>query len=63
MRKDETRNTNLLALPFIKVWYSGGFAVFLFFVISGYVLAVNIVRSMNERKIDRILPALSSLTF
>lgn len=37
--------------------------MFLFFVISGYVLAVNIVRSMNERKTDKILPALSSLTF
>lgn len=56
-------NTNLLKLPFVKIWYSGGFMVFLFFVISGYVLSARAVRLMLRRDRDRILPVLSSMTF
>ncbi|KFY35626.1 hypothetical protein V494_05747 [Pseudogymnoascus sp. VKM F-4513 (FW-928)] len=56
-------NANLLQLPFVKIWYSGGFQVFLFFVISGYVLSARAVRLMLQRDRDRILPVLSSMTF
>lgn len=56
-------NANILQLPFIKIWYSGGFMVFLFFVISGYVLSARIVRLMVRRERDRILPVLCSMTF
>ncbi|KFY29492.1 hypothetical protein V493_02335 [Pseudogymnoascus sp. VKM F-4281 (FW-2241)] len=56
-------NTNLLQLPGVKIWYSGGFMVFLFFVISGYVLSARAIRLMLRRDRDRILPVLSSMTF
>lgn len=56
-------NLNLLKLPFVKIWYSGGFMVFLFFVISGYVLSARAVRLMIRRDRDRILPVLSSMAF
>jgi hypothetical protein len=56
-------NSNLRKLPFVKIWYSGGFMVFLFFVISGYVLSVRAVRLMTRRGQDHILPVLSSMTF
>lgn len=54
---------HLIQLPFVKIWYSGGFMVYLFFVISGYVLSARIVRMVSRKEQDRILPALSSLTF
>ncbi|KFZ22702.1 hypothetical protein V502_02823 [Pseudogymnoascus sp. VKM F-4520 (FW-2644)] len=56
-------NSNLLKLPFVKIWYSGGFMVFLFFVISGYVLSARTIRLMIRRDRDRILPVLSSMAF
>ncbi|KFX97593.1 hypothetical protein O988_04777 [Pseudogymnoascus sp. VKM F-3808] len=56
-------NTNLLQLPFVKIFYSGGFQVFLFFVISGYVLSARTIRLMLRQDRDRILPVLSSMTF
>jgi peptidoglycan/LPS O-acetylase OafA/YrhL len=53
----------LVQLPFIKLWFSGGFMVFLFFVISGYVLSARVVRLMVQEKRCDILKVLSSMTF
>lgn len=54
---------HLVQLPFIKLWFSGGFMVFLFFVISGYVLSARVVRLMVQEKRGDILKVLSSMTF
>lgn len=54
---------HLINLPIIKLAYSGGFMVFLFFVISGYVLSARIVRLMVQEERASILKVLSSMTF
>ena len=54
---------HLVQLPFIKLWFSGGFMVFLFFVISGYVLSARVVRLMVQENRGGILKVLSSMTF
>jgi len=53
----------LTQLPIIKLCFSGGFMVFLFFVISGYVLSARIVRLMVQEKRGGILKVLTSMTF
>lgn len=63
IQKDGSTNRHILSLPWVKVWYSGGFMVFLFFVISGYVLSVGIIRKMEQNQRHKILPTLSSLAF
>ncbi|KAH7403270.1 acyltransferase family-domain-containing protein [Cadophora sp. MPI-SDFR-AT-0126] len=54
---------HLVQLPIIKLCFSGGFMVFLFFVISGYVLSARVVRLMVQEKRGRILKVLTSMTF
>ncbi|PVH87096.1 hypothetical protein DL98DRAFT_406149 [Cadophora sp. DSE1049] len=54
---------HLVQLPIIKLWFSGGFMVFLFFVISGYVLSARAIRLMVQEKRSGILKVLSSMTF
>ncbi|KAK0115478.1 hypothetical protein ONS96_013933 [Cadophora gregata f. sp. sojae] len=54
---------HLVQLPIIKLLFSGGFMVFLFFVISGYVLSARVVRLMVQEKRIGIWKVLSSMTF
>ena len=50
-------------LPIFKLFYSGKSMVFVFFVISGYVLSLKSIRCMRQRDWSTLLSSLASSTF
>lgn len=54
---------HIMQLPILRVVYSGGAMVSLFFVISGYVLSTKPLRLAREGKTEELLGNLASSTF
>ena len=55
--------TNISSMPIIRVWFSGGVMVSVFFVISGYAVSTKAIGLIRQGRSDEALRSISSSTF